>query len=153
MKWKLLGLVFLLAFYQGLDAQTLSLKKTCDCTMDANVSSTVRFSSTDIYPNRGYKAYISVQNTGTCGWNEGEVELRVKILRCPSGSACQRDELIPSRWDVNNEFRPRGESEIFIYDFEGPEYTGKFQMSCQVYYQGRPFGDPLPYTIEIKPGK
>ncbi|HQW44517.1 MAG TPA: hypothetical protein PLX74_10070 [Chitinophagaceae bacterium] len=153
MKLKLVCLLFLFTGSITLKAQTLTLKKTCDCTMDGNISSTVKFSSNTMYPNKAYKAYVTVLNTGTCGWDEGEVELRVKIIRCPSGSACQRDELIPTRWDVNNEYRPKGESEVFIYDFEGPEYTGKFQLSCQVFYQGRSFGDAVTYTVEIRPGK
>jgi hypothetical protein len=152
MKWKLLGLVFLLACCRQVNAQTLTVKKTCDCTMDANISSFVKFSSSTIYPGKAYKAYVTVQNTGTCGWGEREVELRVKIIRCPNGSACQRDELIPNKWDVNEDYRPHGESEVFIYDFEGPEYTGKFQLSCQVYFNGKSFGDAITYTVEIKPG-
>jgi hypothetical protein len=43
------------------------------------------------------------------------------------------------------EYRPKGESEVFIYDFEGPEYTGKL-IPGQI-------GDAVTYTVEIRPGK
>ena len=144
--------LFLLNCRQAV-SQVLKVNKTCECTMDANISSTVKFSSKPLYPNKSYKAYITVENTGTCGWGDSEVELRVKIVRCPSGSACQRDELLPRKWDLNEDYRQPGQSEVFIYDFEGPEYTGKFILSCQVYYQNKPFGDPITYTVEIAPGR
>lgn len=149
MKWKLASLCIFFACHQQTYAQTITVKKTCECTFDGSISSTIRFSNTKIYEKKAYKAYVKAENTGTCEWGDGEVELRVKISKCPSGSACQRDELIPSRWSKNDRNIFRGYNMEFVYDFEGPTYLGKYNLVYQLYYMGKPFGDPIQTTIEI----
>ncbi len=148
-------LLCLLFFFSGgalLHAQ-VTVKKICECTMDANISSSVRFSSSSFYPGKAYKAYVRVTNQGSCIWGSKEVELRVKVVRCPSGSACQRDEFIPPKWDTNEGFVDPRESTEFIYDWSGPAYTGKFNIQYQMYFDNKPIGDPIITTIEILPGK
>ena len=145
--------LFLLAFlsvtgYVHADAQ-LKITKTCECTLDANISSTITFNNSKLIMEKSYQAYISAENKGTCGWDDGEIELRVKIIRCPSGSACQRDELIPSKWDTNKDYINSGQTGRFIHYFEAPAWNGKFVLQYQLYYKGKPFGDPVLKTIEI----
>jgi hypothetical protein len=142
-----------LVFYFPLNAQVITVKKTCECTYDGNISSSVQHSSSTFYPGKKYKTYVRVTNVGTCGWGEREVELRVKVFRCPNGSACQREELIPSKWDLNESYIIPKAYEQFIYDWEGPAHTGKFVLQYQVYYDNKPFGDPILTTIEILPAK
>ncbi|MBI5858802.1 MAG: hypothetical protein HZB42_14315 [Sphingobacteriales bacterium] len=149
MKGKFIWLLFLLVIsYQG-NSQTITVKKTCECTYDGSISSTIRFSNSKLYEKKAYKAYVKAENTGTCIWGDGEVELRVRISRCPSGSVCQRDELIPSRWTKNDRDIIHGYTEEFVYDFEGPSYLGKYNLVYQLYYMGKPFGDAIQTTIEI----
>jgi hypothetical protein len=150
---RILSLLALLGSALLGSGQTITVKKTCECTFDGSITSSVRFSSTKFYPAKKYKAYVRVTNQGTCAWGVREVELRVKIVRCPSGSACQRDELIPNKWDYNEKYINPGDYEEFIYDWEGPPYTGKFVLQYQVYYENKPFGDPVNTTIEILPGQ
>jgi hypothetical protein len=152
MKMKWLCLLFFFSGSTCLQAQ-VTVKKICECTMDANISSTVKFSSSSFYPGKTYKAYVTVSNAGSCIWAPKEIELRVKILRCPSGSACQRDEFIPKKWDMNEAFVDPKESTTFIYDWEGPAYTGKFTLQYQMYYDNKAIGDPIPAYIEILPAK
>jgi hypothetical protein len=152
MKQTLIALFIFCAGIIQVKAQ-VTVKKICECTMDANISSSVRFSSSTFYPGKAYKAYVKVYNEGSCIWGAREVELRVKVVRCPSGSACQRDEFIPKKWDVNESYVDPRESTEFIYDWEGPSYTGKFNIQYQMYYDNKPIGDPIITTIEILPGK
>ena len=149
MKCKLLSLIFLLTCLHQINGQTITVKKTCECTFDGNISSSVRFSESKLLQKKKYHASITAENIGSCDWGVKEVELRVKIIRCPSGSACQRDELIPDKWDLNESIRGIREKEIFIYYFEAPLYTGKFVLQYQLYYDNKPFGAPILTTIEI----
>lgn len=151
MKWKLFSMVCFFFIHETSHAQTITVKKTCECTFDGSISSSVRFSASTFVPGKSYKAYVKATNTGTCGWGDDEVELRVKVVRCPSGSACQRDEFIPSRFDKNEDYINPRDYEEFIYDWEAPAYTGKFNIQYQLYYMGKPFGDPIITTIEISP--
>jgi|CXWL01.1.fsa_nt_gi hypothetical protein len=89
----------------------------------------------------------------TCGWGEWEEDQRVKIIRWPSDSACKQDELIPNQWGVNGDYRSHGEWKTFIYDFKDPAYTGKFQLPRQVYFNAKPFGNAVTFTVEILTGK
>lgn len=151
---KLICLLVLFSYIMNKEAiaQTITVKKTCECTFDGVISSGVRHSSSKFFREKKYSTDVKVNNTGTCTWEVKDVELRVKIVRCPSGSACQRDELIPKKWDMNEKHVIPGYDDHFVFEWEGPPYNGKFVLSYQLYYNGKPFGDAITTTIEIQPG-
>jgi hypothetical protein len=131
-------------------AQTITVEKICKCTFDGDITS-VHHNSSKIIMEGKYQTDVKITNTGTCTWEVKDVELRLKIVRCPSGSACQRDEFFPKKWDMNEKHVLPGYSEYFVFDWEAPQYNGKFVLSYQLYYDGKPFGDAITSTIEILP--
>lgn len=145
----LLPLFFLSATWSAKAQPVITVKKTCECTYEGNISSSIRASDSKLYEGKKYKATVRVENTGTCTWGSREVELRAKILRCPSGSACNRPELIPSNAMLTDRDIIRGYTFEFDYDFTCPTWIGKFTIQFQLYYQNKPFGDPIPFYIEV----
>lgn len=118
------------------------------CNMDSTISpGRVRIPA-KINPGKKYSVAVTVTNSGTCTWEtSGRIRLSIKIVRGPSGSGTQRDELTPI---VELKYKvPPSRSHTFHYDIEGPNYLGRYTIEWILVTQNRPFGNEVRKTIEV----
>ena len=111
----------------------------------------MRSSDVDI-PNviqvgRTYRVRVGVKNSGTTTWQARKYFLRVKIVRGPSGSPTQREQLTPYL-ELKNPVAP-GESHTFLYEIEGPPYLGEYRLEWVMSNGRDDFGDSVIRAIRV----
>lgn len=93
---------------------------------------------------------VQIENAGTADWDSGNFRLVGKIVRGPSGSPVQRDELAHDDTRVSLEARRR---DYFTYTVEGTDYVGTYEIEwCMARSSGsrfEQFGDCLTRTITV----
>lgn len=118
------------------------------CEMDATIGSSGVDIPDRIVPARKYNVRVSVENSGTCAWEtSSRVRLSIKIVRGPSGSSMQRDELTPIV-ELKQKVPP-GKSNVFYYEIEGPYYLGNYTLEWIMTVNNKPFGSEARRTIEV----
>jgi hypothetical protein len=93
---------------------------------------------------------VHVENNGTCVWKKPDVTLKIIIYRGPSGSAVQREELVPIEpvYADETSIAP-GKWTYFRYEIEGPSYAGDYTLHFTLQHKGKPFGDLERKNIKI----
>jgi hypothetical protein len=122
------------------------------CQMDATISTSGVTIPAKINPAKEYPVRVTVENSGTCTWDTGsKIRLSIKIVRGPSGTAMQRDELTPIV-ELKYKIEP-GKSHTFNYDIEGPYYLGRYTLEWIMTINNKPFGNEVEKQIEVVPPK
>lgn len=138
----LLGTIFLLS--QPTKAQS--------CEMDAQIRPSDVSIPNQIVVNKTYRVQVTVVNNGTCNWETSSgIRLSIKILRGPSGSAAQRDELTPIV-ELKYKIKPNQRHE-FEYEITGPYYLGNYTLEWKMVQHNKPFGDVVTRQITVVPPK
>lgn len=118
------------------------------CKMDADIRPSGITIPAKINPAREYTVRVVVENSGTCSWETGSrIRLSVRIVRGPSGSPTQRDELTPIL-ELKNKVEP-GRSITFQYEIEGPYYLGRYTLQWVMTIANKDFGMEAEKTIEV----
>lgn len=93
---------------------------------------------------------VQIENTGTTDWESGNFRLVGRVVRGPSGSAVQREELAHDNTKVSLEARRR---DYFTYVVEGTSYLGQYEIEwCMAKSSGsrfERFGDCMERTITV----
>ena len=93
---------------------------------------------------------VQIENTGTADWDSGNFRLVGRVVRGPSGSPVQRDELAHDNTKVSLESRRR---DYFTYVVEGTPYLGQYEIEwCVAKSSGsrfERFGDCMERTITV----
>ncbi len=90
---------------------------------------------------------VQVENTGTTDWDSASFRLVGRIVKGPSGSPVQRDELAHDNTKVSLEARRR---DFFTYEVEGVPYLGRYEIEwCMARSNGRRFGDCMRREITV----
>lgn len=122
------------------------------CQMDATITTSGVTIPAKINPAKEYPVRVTVENSGTCSWDAGsKIRLSIKIVRGPSGTAMQRDELTPIV-ELKYKIDP-GKSHTFNYDIEGPYYLGRYTLEWIMTINNKPFGNEVEKQIEVVPPK
>jgi hypothetical protein len=122
------------------------------CHMDATLTTSSVTIPAKINPAKEYTVRVVVENSGTCTWETGsKIRLSIKIVRGPSGSAVQRDELTPIV-DLKYKIEP-GKSNTFQYEIEGPYYLGRYTLQWVMTINNKAFGNDVEKIIEVVPPK
>jgi hypothetical protein len=120
--------------------------------MDATMTTSSVTIPAKINPAKEYPVRVTVENSGTCTWEtSSKIRLSIKIVRGPSGSAVQRDELTPIV-ELKYKVEP-GKSHTFNYDIKGPYYLGRYTIEWIMTMNNKPFGNEVEKTIEVVPPK
>jgi hypothetical protein len=131
------GLMFSMS--SSADAQT--------CAMDATLTSSGINIPAKIVQAKEYQIDVTVKNSGTCAWEpSSRIRLSIKIVRGPSGSAMQRDELTPIV-ELKYKVQP-GKTHSFHYTIEGPAYPGNYTLEWIMVMNNKPFGNEIRKSIE-----
>lgn len=89
---------------------------------------------------------VQIENSGTADWDSGNFRLVGRVVRGPSGSPVQRDELAHDNTKVSLEARRR---DYFTYVVEGTPYVGRYEIEwCMAKSNGR-FGDCMQREITV----
>ncbi|MEW6126899.1 MAG: NBR1-Ig-like domain-containing protein [Acidobacteriota bacterium] len=137
-----LGMIFLLS--QITNAQS--------CEMDAQMRPSDVVIPSQIVVNKTYRVRVTVVNNGSCNWDTSSgIRLSIKILRGPSGSSAQRDELTPIV-DLKYKIKP-GDRHEFEYEITGPYYLGNYTLEWKMVKQNKWFGDAVTKPITVVPPK
>jgi hypothetical protein len=137
-----LGLIFLLS--EPARGQT--------CDMDAQIRPSDVVIPSQIVVNKTYRVRVTVVNNGTCNWDTSSgIRLSIKILRGPSSSATERDELTPIV-DLKYKIKPNDRHE-FEYEITGPYYLGNYTLEWKMVRQNKWFGDAVTKQITVVPPK
>lgn len=138
-------LVMLLGSGILLNAQ---LKSSQPCVYDGYIKRVDMTS--EIETDEKKRVYVEAINEGTCIWNKNEVWLVVELVKGPSGSKLQRDELVPtSKIYPSSSAVGKGETAKFYYDIEGPSYTGEYKIEFNTVFKGSEFGDGTVKYIKV----
>ncbi len=138
----------LLIFAVGLIFSIFGAAHAQTCEMDATISPSGIRIPTKIIPAKEYDVDVTVKNSGTCTWGRSsKIRLSIKIVRGPSGSAAQRDELTPIV-ELKDQVEP-GESQRFNYEIEGPYYLGSYTLEWIMVVNNKPFGNEVKKVIEV----
>lgn len=118
------------------------------CKMDATLTPSGINIPKKIVPAKEYQVDVTVKNSGTCTWEpSSKIRLSIKIVRGPSGSAVQRDELTPIV-ELKYKVEP-GKSQPFHYTIEGPYYLGSYTLEWVMVVNNKPFGNEEKKIIEV----
>lgn len=118
------------------------------CKMDADIRPGSITIPAKINPAKEYTVRVVVENSGTCSWETGSrIRLSVRIVRGPSGSPVQRDELTPIL-ELKSKVEP-GRSITFQYEIEGPYYLGRYTLRWVMTMSNKDFGTEAEKTIEV----
>jgi hypothetical protein len=92
---------------------------------------------------------VHIENSGATDWDGGHFRLDGRIVRGPSGSPVQREELAHNNTKVSLESKRR---DHFTYEVEGTSYIGTYQIEWCMAHTIRGytrFGSCLRRTITI----
>jgi hypothetical protein len=120
------------------------------CMQSKIASSDVRLPD-EIHSGKKLQVYVTAYNIGDCDWMNGEVAMRVTIVRGPSGSAVEREELT-TQGDIKmdrTEVDSKSGYGKFYYDIEGPDYAGEYILQFQLVHKGKPFGAKVQQDITV----
>lgn len=122
------------------------------CRMDARITTSGVTIPAKINPAKTYPVRVTVENSGTCTWDTGsKIRLSIKIVRGPSGTAMQRDELTPIV-ELKYKIEP-GKNHTFNYEIEGPYYLGRYTLEWIMTLNNKAFGNEVEKIIEVVPPK
>lgn len=107
---------------------------------DIDIPATIR-------TGQDYEVRVKVKNVGTTTWQPRQYFLKIRIVRGPSGSSTQRDELAPYV-ELKNPVAP-GEWHTFHYRIEGPSYVGTYQLEWVMSNGRDEFGDDVREQIRV----
>lgn len=132
-----IGLIF--SIFSSADGQT--------CEMDAALTPSGINIPNKLVQAKEYQVDVTVKNSGTCAWEpSSKIRLSIKIVRGPSGSAMQRDELTPIV-ELKYKVEP-GKPHSFHYTVEGPAYPGPYTLEWVMVMNNKPFGNEERKSIE-----
>ncbi len=101
-----------------------------------------------IQENKKAKVTVRVKNNGETVWSgKGKYTLKVFIVRGPSGSPAQSEDLAPYI-ELKDDVSPR-ETHYFTYEIEGPNYTGTYDIEFSMANNNKRFGETAHATIQV----
>jgi hypothetical protein len=149
----------LAGFAAGLVLFAASAVDAQSCSMDATIKPADIYirgasgSNPEINPGKTYDVSVRVTNSGTCTWTStGKIILVAKIVRGPSGSKLQRDELTPDIPPMKGKVEP-GKPYVFYYKIEAPYYLGAYKLEWIMTTSGKEFGSEAQKDIRVVPPK
>lgn len=120
------------------------LEEKGDCKMLANITASNVKMPAKILSGKKIPVSIGVDNTGTCRWDMGKVQLRITCIAWPDIGSGEKEKLTP---DGDNFLNAQTSSDIeaghqadFNYFITGPSAPGTYKVEFQMTNQRKPFG-------------